>query len=651
MRIVLAGNPNCGKTTIFNVLCGADQHVGNWPGVTVRQVMGRLKGKPDAEVVDLPGTYSLHPQSLDEQVTTNELTVGAADVIINVVEAASLARGLYLTMQLLRLGRPMVIALNMMDEASRRGIRIDAGAVSEMLRCPVIPMIARRSRGIDALIQALWQAKPVTALPEGQGQTACDKIARMLMTSGASQPSAAYAAECMLIGRDTANDTVNLSARIRQGIADIRNCLCASTGRSCDELLVSERYRTVDRIVASCIQQDRTSADRLSARLDRIMLQPVMGTALILAAMLGMLWLVFGPFGTGLSQLVAGGVQSAAGAVASLLARMGASAWLNDLITQGLIPGVGSVAAFLPPVLILMLCLSILEDSGVMARIVFLADGVFRRIGMSGRACIPLLLGLGCTVPAAMAVRTMPGEGERRQTTQLLPFVSCGAKLPVYVMIAQLCPELGWYAAPAMYLGGLTLCTAYALLSSGFSGGQAPSLLMELPPYRLPTLCSTLRGIRSHALAFLRRAGTLILLSSAAVWALTTFTMSLSQAQSMESSILGQIASLLVPLLQPLGFASMQTAAALLTGLLAKENIVSTLTVMGGTAGLFPDMAAALSFMTFVLLYTPCAAAMAAMSENLGGWKGAVRTAIRQGMIAWGCAWVVHGVATWLTSW
>ncbi len=578
-RIVLVGNQNCGKTTLFNALTGLHQHTGNWPGVTVSRKSGVLKTDPKSEIVDLPGTYSLHPYTEEERVTREMLLAGEYDIILNAVDATCLERGLYLTMQLLQLDRPVVLALNMMDEARHRAISIDVHRLSQMLNIPVIPVTARTGEGLNALLRAVRQCKKPTQ-------------SRKMNTPQNPTPAE-----------------------------------------------IDGAYRHISRITSETVIQG-TATVPLAEHLDRILTKPTIGLFAIAVLLFLVLWLAFGPIATCLKDAFAALINQAICGAASLLHN--ASPHLLSLVTDGILAGVGSVLSFLPTILLLLAGLSLLEDSGLMARAVWLMDRPLRRFGLSGRAFIPLLLGFGCTVPAAMAVRGMSGSRERMTTTMLLPFMSCGAKLPVYALFAQ--AFFAGHETPlvvALYLSGVLLAMAAAVLLTR-THAAAP-LLMELPPYRLPTLRSVLRGMGERAGEFTRRAFSIILLATVAVWLMQHHTWRFAWTDALTESILGQLAGLLAPIFAPLGFGTPAASAALMTGVLAKESVISTLTILapGGITALFPSTAAALSFLTFVLLYTPCVAALSAMSQALGRKRYALMVALGQFLVAWVAAFCV----------
>ncbi len=586
-RIVLVGNQNCGKTTLFNALTGLSQRTGNWPGVTVERRAGTMRGQVGCEIADLPGAYSLNAYTEEERVTRDMLLSGEYDVIVNMLDATCLGRGLYLTYQLLQLGKPVIIALNMMDEAERRGLSIDATVLSDNLGVSVVPMAVRTGKGIRRLTEILAD------LPERP-----EKI------------------------------------RIAEGSA-----LPPTPAE------ISDRYRRIDALLGLAIRQ-KGQDHHLTEQIDALMLHTPLGYPVIAGIVLGLFFLSFGPLSAFLQDRTEELVSRAGLGASVLLGQAGVTDRLRGFVTDGIIAGVGCVLSFLAPILLQLTGLSVLEDSGLMTRAVYLLDGPMRRLGLSGRAFIPLLLGFGCTVPAAMAVRSMPGSRERTVTVRLLPFMSCGAKLPVYGAFVQaFFPGTGWFMILGLYLGGVLLSMAASLFLAGRCREHTAPLMMEMPPYRLPTARNILKSLAAGAGEFLTRTFTVILLATVAVWCMQHFTFRLDWTDDAPRSILGSLAGTVAPLLTPLGFGSMEASAALLTGVMAKESILSTLTVLCGQAGataICPTAASALSFLTFVLLYTPCVAALSAIGQTLGSKKHALRTAFCQLGTAWVASYAVY---------
>lgn len=574
MLIALVGNQNCGKTTLFNRLTGSAQHTGNFPGVTVEYHKGRLRGLADTVLMDLPGVYSLTPYSAEEAVTRDALS--QVQGIINITDASHLPRNLYLTLQLTELGLPMVLAVNMMDEAEKRGIRIRFDRLSAMLGIPVVGVSAKKNKGTGQLIHAIQ-----------------DQISshRCPIPPAPSRPGEEYL------------------------------------------LTADRRYRYVELLCEECIRQEPAKTD-ITQKLDRIFMHsaaaiPLFGTILLL-----IFYLTFGPVGGSCKRWMEGLVRNAASFLTGCLSDL--PPLLASLLEEGIFQGVGSVLSFLPCILILFFCLSLLEDSGYLARISFLADKPMQTIGLSGRSVVPFLTGFGCSVPAAAAARTMPSQRDRILTVLFLPFVSCSAKLPVYTTLTgALFPNTGFLLIFLLYCSGLL----WGVLNIAFSHkyllrGRSESFVMELPPYRLPDWKTALRFTLERAKDFIIKAFTVIFAASVIIWCLQTFTPRFQPANRFEQSMLVQISSFLFPFFAPLGFGNTKATAALLAGLGAKEAVVSTLSVLTkDVTELFTPLSA-FSFLNFVLLYMPCAAAFAAIRREIGT-TSAVLAMIYQTAFAW----------------
>ena len=590
--IALVGSPNCGKTTLFNAVTGLHQHVGNWSGVTVERKEGESvqEGLKWLKWVDLPGVYALHPYSAEEQVTADFLSDGEYDEILQIIDATALERGLYLTCQLMRLSRPMTIALNMMDECQKRGLHIDAEQLAARLGVRVLPISARDGQGVPALLEAL---KAPALRP---------KVMRELPEDSPSQLAAA-------------------------------------------------RYAWAEALCAEVRQGDPNARTRTD-RLDALVLHPVLALPIFAGLLGAMLLLAFGRVGSGLSDTLNAAMLLVQDGLDSTLRAWQVVDGLRLLVTEGLLTGVCSVVSFLPMLFLLFSCLSLLEDSGYMARAAFLMDRPMRALGLSGRSFIPLLLGFGCSVPAALSARSMREQRDRRFTLLLIPFVSCSAKMPVFAALSSVLP-FGAAAIFGMYAGGLLLAAGVAqMLRRTVFPGEAAEFVMELPPYRLPLMKNVVRKVLRRTGEFLSRACTVILLSSMLVWAMGRLTWTGAWARSTSESILGSIAGLLTPIFAPLGFGSVAVTAALLTGLLAKESIISTMAVLAGQGSIrtaltacLPTSASALALMTFVLLYPPCAAASASIVKGLKSRRLSALMLLGQWVLAWLMAWMVYHLA------
>ena len=660
MRIALAGNPNCGKTTLFNALTGSNQYVGNWPGVTVEKKEGETRiGDRTVTVVDLPGIYSLSPYSMEEIVARDFIIGESPDCVIDIVDATNLERNLYLTVQLLELERPTVLALNFMDEVEKRGDKIDVRRLSRELGVPVIPITARTGEGIEELMHTAHRQMHlgVTVEPDDLYDDYTHDIHHRM---GELLHDYAYAANLpahwasikLLEGDAIVEKALNLPPDIRKRL----DALVAEYENSSDlgdreTLIADSRYQYIQKVVSASVVRGGVPGElTFSEKIDRVVTHRIFAIPLFLCTMLVMFVVTFGPFGSWLSDGVGAGMDALARWLAPTLAGLGVSPVLISLVCDGIIAGVGGVLTFLPQIALLFLFLSFLEDSGYMSRAAFIMDRALRRFGLSGKAFIPMLMGFGCSVPAIMGARTMENEKDRRMTILLVPFMSCSAKLPVYGLISA--AFFGPWAGLVVF--GLYIIGMIVGILSGlffkktlFAGEPAPFVL-ELPPYRLPSIGNMLTHVWQKVKGFLVKAGTLILLMSMVLWLLQSFDFSLRMVDDPTHSMLGALGNVLAPVFAPCGFGFWQAAVALLTGLVAKEMVVSSLSMFYGfsltaasgevaaaMAGFTP--LSAFAMLVFILLYVPCVAAVSTLFKEMQSRKWAWFS------IAWqvGCAYVM----------
>lgn len=647
MILALAGNPNCGKTTLFNALTGANARTGNFPGVTVTRSEGVCRARPEITLVDLPGVYALRPYSDEERVTRSYLLSGAADAVISIADATCPARSLYLTLQLLELGMPVVLALNVMDALRAGGGAVDTAELARALGIPVIPVSAALGEGLDALLDAAAQAPPDPwrALVPGPVQTCVRTLARLLAPAAhaAGLPSVFAATQWLDDG-----GTLRAPAAAEQAAAR----MVRKSGLARDEALPTARFAQVDRLGRFFTLPQALPGSRRSARIDRVLTGRYTAYPAMAGLLGGVFYLTFHVIGPCLSRLLARGIAWLADAADGVLTALDAGPLLHGLVREGVFAGVGSVAAFLPVILALFFFLSLLEDTGYLARVAFVMDRPLRRLGLSGQSAVPLLLGFGCSVPGVLAARTLPTRRDRALTIVLTPCMSCSAKAPVYAAFAAaFFPGQGAAVFLALYALGIgTAAGAAKLLGRTVLRGEAASFVMELPDYRWPDARSVLRRMWVRTKEFLARAFTVILAASVGVWVLRTFTPTWRVAANAGESLLAVAGQALAPLFAPLGFGDWRAATALVTGLLAKETVLSTLGVLLGgdlTAalpGVFSPAAAA-SFLVFTALYAPCVAAQAAMRQELGSRLGTLAAAIGSCAAAWCAAAVVYWIA------
>ena len=667
MKLALVGNPNCGKTTLFNALTGSNQYVGNWPGVTVEKKEGRAEvdGKP-VTVVDLPGIYSLSPYSMEEIVARDFIIGEGPDAVIDIVDATNLERNLYLTVQLLELERPLVLALNFMDEVKARGDQIDVERLSKELGVPVVPITAKTGEGLDELLQVAHRQMHlgVTYEPDDLYDDFTHDIHHRMGElihdyAYAANLPAHWASIKLLEGDGIVAKALNLPADVQNKLDVIIAEYEASSALGDRETLVADsRYRYIERVVrASVVKGKGSEGPTLTEKIDRIVTGKYTALPLFLCAMLVMFVITFGPFGSWLQDGVSALIDLFSGWLEGALSTAGAPDVLISLACDGIISGVGGVLSFLPQIALLFFFLSFLEDSGYMSRAAFIMDRLLRRFGLSGKAFIPMLMGFGCSVPAIMGARTMENEKDRRMTILLIPFMSCSAKLPVYGLLsaAFFGPWAGLVVF-GLYVIGMAVGILSGILFKHtlFSGEPAPFVL-ELPPYRFPSMENIATHVWQKVKGFLLKAGTLILAMSIVLWLLQSFDFSLHMVDDAANSMLGTLGALIAPVFAPLGFGFWQAAVALLTGFIAKEMVVSSLSMFYGfsltAAGTAVAAAmtgftplSAFSMLVFILLYVPCVAATSTMAKELGSAKWTVFSVCWQIGVAYVVSLLVHTV-------
>lgn len=667
MKVALAGNPNCGKTTLFNALTGSNQYVGNWPGVTVEKKEGTAHlGDRSITVVDLPGIYSLSPYSMEEIVARDFIIGEGPDAVIDIVDATNLERNLYLTVQLLELERPLVLALNFMDEVKARGDQIDVERLSKELGVPVVPITAKTGEGLDELLQVAHRQMHlgVTYEPDDLYDDFTHDIHHRMGElihdyAYAANLPAHWASIKLLEGDGIVAKALNLPADVQNKLDAIIAEYEASSALGDRETLVADsRYRYIERVVhASVVKGKGSEGPTLTEKIDRIVTGKYTALPLFLCAMLVMFVITFGPFGSWLQDGVSALIDLFSGWLEGTLTAAGAPAVVISLACDGIISGVGGVLSFLPQIALLFFFLSFLEDSGYMSRAAFIMDRLLRRFGLSGKAFIPMLMGFGCSVPAIMGARTMENEKDRRMTILLIPFMSCSAKLPVYGLLSA--AFFGPWAGLVVF--GLYVIGMVVGILSGiffkhtlFAGEPAPFVL-ELPPYRFPSMENIATHVWQKVKGFLVKAGTLILAMSVVLWLLQSFDFSLHMVDDAANSMLGTLGALIAPVFAPLGFGFWQAAVALLTGFIAKEMVVSSLSMFYGfsltAAGTAVAAAmtgftplSAFSMLVFILLYVPCVAATSTMAKELGSAKWTVFSVCWQIGVAYVVSLLVHTV-------
>ena len=652
LTFALAGNQNCGKTTLFNQLTGSNQHVGNFPGVTVDRKSGAIRNNPNTEVTDLPGIYSMSPYT-SEEIVTRQFIIGEKPTgIINIVDATNIERNLYLTMQLMELDTPMVLALNMMDEMRGNGGTVRINKMEAMLGIPVVPISAAKNEGVDELVDhalhvAKYQERPgrMDFCGEEDHGGAVHRCIHGIIHLIEDHAKAAgipvrFAATKLVEGDQRIEAALKLDQNEKEMIEHIIVQMEQERGLDRAAAIADMRFHFIHQLVDQTVVKPRQSKEQLrSAQIDRFLTGRYTAIPAFVGIMALVFYLTFGVIGLALQNLLEAGIDALTAAVDSTLTAWNVNAAVHSLVIDGIFTGVGSVLSFLPIIVTLFFFLSLLEDTGYIARVAFVMDKLLRRIGLSGRSIVPMLIGFGCTVPGVMASRTLPSERDRKMTILLTPFMSCSAKLPIYSLFAAaFFPEHAALVMVSLYFLGIAVGILMAiLLKSSVFKGEAVPFVMELPNYRLPGLKNVVQLLWEKARDFLQRAFTVIFVATIIIWFLQSFDLRLSLTADPQQSILAWLASGIAPLFAPLGFADWRVSTALITGFMAKESVVSTLTILYGSSAAFAaalSPAAAAPLLVFCLLYTPCIAAVASVKRELGG-KWALIMVANQCIVAW----------------
>ena len=659
LTYALVGNQNCGKTTLFNQMTGSNQHVGNFPGVTVDRKDGVIKGYPNTLVTDLPGIYSMSPYSSEEIVSRDFVIKEKPKAIINIVDATNIERNMYLTMQLLEMNTPMVVALNMMDELTGNGGSVDINRMEQMLGVPVVPISAAKNQGVSELVRhavhvAHYQERPLR-------QDFCDETAyngalhRCLHAvvhliqdhAEAAGLPVRFAASKLVEGDALILEQLNLDQNEKEMLEHIIVQMETERGLDRSAAIADMRFDFIENVCEQTVIKPRESKEHIRSRkMDRILTGKYTAIPCFIAIMAAMFYLTFNVIGAWLQGLLEGGIEALTGMVDSALAAANVNSAIHSLVIDGIFAGVGSVLSFLPVIVTLFFFLSILEDSGYIARVAFFMDKLLRKIGLSGRSIVPMLVGFGCTVPAVMATRTLPSARDRRMTILLTPFMSCTAKLPIYAFFVDaFFPAHSGLIMVGLYLLGIVVAIGIAFLYKGtLFKGEAVPFVMELPNYRMPGVKNVAQLLWDKAKDFLQRAFSVILIATILIWFLQNFDLRLNMVSDSADSILAMVSGLLVPLFTPLGLGDWRICTSFITGFMAKESVVSTLEILfvGAVTTAMSPLAAA-SLLVFSLLYTPCVAAMAAVKREMGG-KWAWGVGLWQLGIAWVAALVVRTI-------
>ncbi|ARP50092.1 MULTISPECIES: ferrous iron transport protein B [Caproicibacterium] len=664
MIFALAGNQNCGKTTLFNQLTGSNQHVGNFPGVTVERKDGVIRGHKGAVVVDLPGIYSLSPYTSEEIVTRDFIFKNHPDGIINIVDATNIERNLYLTMQLIELDLPMVVCLNMMDEVRNNGGTIHIQELQKELGVPVIPIAASKNEGIDELIEVALETAEEKRRPQRQDFCSgpmhrCIHAVAHLIEDHAQRAGIPprFAATKLVEGDEPMLKVLKLNQNEIELLGHTVKEMEYDMNTDREAAVADMRYTFIEKLCGNTVIKPKESAEhRRSVRIDEVLTNKYAAIPIFLGIMLLIFWLTFSVIGAALSDLMTMGISALTDLTDTALKAYGINPVVESLVVNGVFSGVGSVLSFLPTIVVLFFFLSLLEDSGYMARVAFVMDSLLRKIGLSGRSFVPMLIGFGCSVPAIMSTRTLSSERDRKMTIFLTPFMSCSAKLPIYTMFTMaFFPKYRSLVMICLYVGGILMGILSALLMKHtvFHGEPVP-FVMELPNYRLPTPRNTGLLVWEKAKDFLQRAFTVIFMASIIIWFLQTFDTHLNPVSSSGSSMLADIGRFISPIFAPLGFGDWRTSTALLAGFTAKEAVISTFAVLtGATGAALPHMLsqmftplAAVSFLAFTLLYTPCVAAITAVRREMHSRLSALSVVLYQTGIGWLVAFAIYQIGS-----
>ncbi|HOJ11340.1 MAG TPA: ferrous iron transport protein B [Clostridiales bacterium] len=661
MIFALVGNQNCGKTTLFNQLTGSNQHVGNFPGVTVEQKVGKIRSSKNVSVVDLPGIYSIRPYTNEEVVTRDFILNNKPDGIINIVDATNIERNLYLTLQLIEMNIPMVIALNMMDEVRGNGGTVDVGKMSNELGIPIVPVVASKNEGIGELTDIMLNTARNKICPKKIDFCESGPIHRCI--HAVSHHIEDHADKCGMAARFAATKIIEgdpdiiLKLEFNQNELDMieHSIVEMETEHGMDRnaALADMRYDFIEKVCAHTVVKCKESKEHIrSVKIDNILTNKYLAIPIFLVMMFTIFWLTFSVIGTFLSDLLASGITALTNLVDAGLKLYGINPVVCSLVIDGIFAGVGSVVSFLPIIVTLFFFLSVLEDTGYMARVAYVMDKLMRKIGLSGRSFVPMLIGFGCTVPAVMSARTLPSERDRKMTIMLTPFMSCSAKIPIYaVFTAAFFTKYKALVMIGLYVTGILVGILAALISNKtVCRGRPVPFVMELPNYRFPSAKSVLLLMWDKARDFLQKAFTVIFVATIIIWFLQTFDSRLNVVTDSSYSILAMIGKLIAPAFIPLGFNDWRVATALITGFTAKEAVISTMSVLTGTSvtelsttlsNLFTPLTA-ISFLVFTLLYTPCVAAIAAIRRELNSGVLAIVVVAAQCSVAWVTAFAVY---------